>query len=535
MFPLLIYFNRNDEIVLLSWVYCNRITKPFELIILLDKIGIIFLVTVFLISSSVIWFSNLYIRDEIEIKLFLFTLILFILSIVIFIFLPNFLSILLGWDGLGLSSYLLVLYYRSPRAVGGRLTTAISNRFGDVFLLISIFLLRDSNWLPIIQVSNEIILVCLFIILAAITKRAQWPFSVWLPAAMAAPTPVSALVHSSTLVTAGAFLLIRFSNLINSFNLLCFVLCLFSSWTLCLSGFNALFETDLKKIVALSTLGQIRTIIYCISIGLINLAFFHLITHALIKALLFICVGYLIIFNGHSQDSRRRINDNLSSPIISSCILFSLIRLCGFPFLAAFYSKDLIINITSCLSLNWFPYIIFCLGRILTSAYSVSFLMKNIWYINCRRPVILNKRKVNFNLVSPLLILSISSIWSGPLIIWLFVSPLFCVWSEIPFLIIGRGIIIGLISSFSYSSNFYFANFGFLSQISCLSVPLLFFNGRHFFIKNLDNGWIEYSVNGIGWQISSISRWIDIFSIKSFNTNLFIFLTWITFWVIYLI
>jgi len=142
------------------------------------------------------------------------------------------------------------------------------------------------------------------LIMAGMTKRAQFPFCRWLPAAMAAPTPVSALVHSSTLVTAGVYLIIRFWEFISRFFFLSNFLQVVSLFTMLLAGVSALFETDLKKIIALSTLRQLRVILFAVSIGMHLLGLFHLYTHALFKALLFLCAGTLIHRFGHAQDLR---------------------------------------------------------------------------------------------------------------------------------------------------------------------------------------------------------------------------------------
>lgn len=178
------------------------------------------------------------------------------------------------------------------------------------------------------------------VILAAITKRAQIPFSAWLPAAMAAPTPVSALVHSSTLVTAGVYLLIRFSEVIGVNMFLMYV----SVFTIILSGVGANFEIDLKKIIALSTLSQLGVIIITLSLGLVELTFFHLISHALFKSLLFLCAGAYIHRYGDIQDIRFLGGVGKIFPLTSFLFIGCSLSLCGFPFLSGFYSKDLILE-----------------------------------------------------------------------------------------------------------------------------------------------------------------------------------------------
>jgi NADH-ubiquinone oxidoreductase chain 5 len=190
---------------------------------------------------------------------------------------------------------------------------------------------------------KELLVGVSFIILAAITKSAQIPFSSWLPAAMAAPTPVSALVHSSTLVTAGVFLLIRFFPLFSELGIKQFLF-ISGALTITMSSLGALYEIDLKKIIALSTLRQLGLIIMALRMNFYLLAFFHLLTHALFKASLFLCAGRIIhLFNGR-QDVRNLNIVTSYMPLTSSCLLVCSLALGGFPFLSAFYSKDKIIE-----------------------------------------------------------------------------------------------------------------------------------------------------------------------------------------------
>lgn len=212
-------------------------------------------------------------------------------------------------------------------------------------------------------------IIGILIIFAAITKSAQIPFSSWLPAAIAAPTPVSALVHSSTLVTAGVYLLIRFNvlfvNCVESH-----ILLLISRLTIFIAGLGANFEFDLKKIIALSTLSQLGLIIRVLCLGLRKLAFFHLLTHALFKALLFICAGAIIHNLGNSQDIRDIGILVFSLPFTLICLNVANLALCGFPFLAGFFSKDLILEIVLITKINTFIFFLFFFSTGLTVSYS---------------------------------------------------------------------------------------------------------------------------------------------------------------------
>jgi len=249
--------------------------------LLLDWMSLLFISFVLYISSIVIYYRKDYIFGDINLNRFIILVSIFVLSIILLIISPNLIRILLGWDGLGLVSYCLVIYYQNVKSYNAGIITALTNRIGDVALLISIaWILNYGSWNYIFYIEfikNDLYIryISYLVVLAAITKRAQIPFSSWLPAAIAAPTPVSSLVHSSTLVTAGVYLLIRF-NLSLSLNLIMLLLFI-GRITIFIAGLGANFEFDLKKIIALSTLSQLGLIIRILALGEYNLAFFSLI------------------------------------------------------------------------------------------------------------------------------------------------------------------------------------------------------------------------------------------------------------------
>jgi len=212
-------------------------------------------------------------------------------------------------------------------------------------------------------------LLVFIIIISACTKSAQIPFSAWLPAAMAAPTPVSALVHSSTLVTAGVYLLIRINLIIIEINI-SYLLLLMGIITIVMAGITAIIEIDMKKIIALSTLSQLGVMILILGLGNPMLSFFHLLSHAFFKAILFMCAG-IIIHNIKDYQDIRKIGIRYSNlNFCISIILIANIRLCGLPFLRGFYSKDLIIEMLLIKGKNLFLFIFIMLGTILTVLYS---------------------------------------------------------------------------------------------------------------------------------------------------------------------
>lgn len=314
---------------------------------LLDIFARVFLLTVSLISLSVFTFRFSYISPQKFFGRFHVLLIIFVLSIILLILSSNLIFTLVGWDGLGVSSYLLVIYYGRIKSYNAGILTVITNRIGDVLLLIRIgIMLNIGSWSVVYYkefLEVDSVLKGL-LIAGSFTKRAQIPFRAWLPAAMAAPTPVSSLVHSSTLVTAGVYLLFRhFLNTGCTYNSP--VIMFFGLSTITLARLSALNEKDIKKIVALSTLSQLGLIILCIGTRWVFIAFFHLITHAFFKAIIFIRVGNII----HSSQLYQSIKNTgiifFSSPLNSSTIILARARLCGTPFTAAFFSKEPIIEI----------------------------------------------------------------------------------------------------------------------------------------------------------------------------------------------
>ena len=281
----------------------------------------------------------------------------FLCSIYTLVLCSSLYGALIGWDGLGVTSFLLVIYFKNRKSLGSGLITAMINRVGDCFLLVLLAL-------QLTHLFNTYVFTVL-LLLTRITKRAQFPFSSWLPAAIAAPTPVSALVHSSTLVTAGIYLLLRFNSVGTEW------LLLVGSVTIIIAGLCACAEIDLKKIVALRTLSQLGVIVVALAIKLKVLCFFHLITHAMFKALLFIRVGMGIHSVYGSQDFRSFAAFGGVSALPSACLSIANLSLAGFPFIAGFYSKDAILEAFYNSSHRFTLLAVFLVGVGLTTAYSV--------------------------------------------------------------------------------------------------------------------------------------------------------------------
>lgn len=244
------------------------------------------------------------------------------------------------------------------------------NRLGDALIVLSTFLFVRMG-----QFSYFSLEACgaVFLILsiAGLTKRAQYPFSCWLPAAIAAPTPVRALVHSSTLVTAGIFLIIRIRRVIPLSDTIRSVLVFVGAITCLLGSWSATYENDLKKVIALSTLSQLGVIVFRLGLGFSNLALFHLYTHALFKALLFLAAGAVLISGFGQQDIR--ILGSVGVRIPFTIVLFNIRSLCliGAPFLRAFYSKHLILEVSVTSVINFSSFFTIILASIYTAKYVI--------------------------------------------------------------------------------------------------------------------------------------------------------------------
>nr|YP_009739571.1 NADH dehydrogenase subunit 5 [Orthaga olivacea]QIC20467.1 NADH dehydrogenase subunit 5 [Orthaga olivacea] len=423
MFMMMMYFIMNNMVVFLEWELISFNSISIVMSILLDWMSLLFMMFVMLISSVVIYYSNSYMSSELNLSRFIILVLLFVFSMILLIISPNIISILLGWDGLGLVSYCLVIYYQNFKSYNAGMLTALSNRIGDVFILMVIsWMLNYGSWnyifyLEFMKNDYEMMIIGVMIIVAAMTKSAQIPFSSWLPAAMAAPTPVSALVHSSTLVTAGVYLLIRFNLLLE--NMLFFkILLLLSGLTMFMAGVSANYEFDLKKIIALSTLSQLGLMMSILSMGMPDLAFFHLLTHAMFKALLFMCAGVIIHMMSDMQDIRFMGGIGGFIPMTALCMNISNLALCGIPFLAGFYSKDLLLELVSMSSLNMFIYFLYYISTGLTMFYTirlVMYLMINDYNLIS----IYNLFEEDYTMLKSMFILLFMSVVSGSCLSWM--------------------------------------------------------------------------------------------------------------------
>lgn len=304
-----------------------------------------FLSVVLLISSIIIVYSYHYMSPYSKAPYFLWFTISFILSMLFLISSSDLMFVMLGWDGLGLVSFFLIVYFQNQSSIYSGLFTVLINRLGDAFFLILIGYMLASAPTLFVFMSDLVPSLTIFILLITFcTKSAIFPFSSWLPLAMAAPTPISALVHSSTLVTAGLYLIIRYSYYLYSVPGLCKLIIILGLFTSFYSGLNSISECDFKKLIALSTLSHLGFILTALGSGLVHLAFFHLLSHALFKSLLFIAIGDIMVSLQHSQEARYLSSGRIFTTFSSNIITFSFVNLLGIPSVTGFFSKDLILE-----------------------------------------------------------------------------------------------------------------------------------------------------------------------------------------------
>nr|QVV23848.1 NADH dehydrogenase subunit 5 [Hyalomma asiaticum] len=400
----------------LEYLLISLNSLEYKFYFLFDWMSCFFSFIVLLISSMVLVYSKSYMSSDKNKNAFCYMVLLFILSMMLLILMPNTLMFILGWDGLGLISYCLVIYYQSINSYNSGMMTIMSNRIGDVMMIMMIIFAINFNSFNLFNYQNFESIWGIMIIIAGLTKSAQIPFSAWLPAAMAAPTPVSSLVHSSTLVTAGVYLLIRFNFLFN-FEIFSKFLLKISLLTMIMSGMNACLENDLKKIIAFSTLSQLSMMMLILAMNLSNMAFFHLIMHAIFKSMLFLCAGFVIHKLLGFQDIRMLSDFFKMSPTIMSCMLVSMYSLMGVPFIGGFYSKDLILESILMNSMNLFMLLLFIIGIILTLMYN----FRLIYYLFLKGVFYSNNFKINFEkfMTYPILFLTTILILTGNLFLWL--------------------------------------------------------------------------------------------------------------------
>nr|ACM77766.1 NADH dehydrogenase subunit 5 [Wallacidia oculata] len=492
-----IYLYMKGEIFYLEWDLLSVSSIDYCYIIYLDYYGVLFISIILFVSCMICFYSFWYV-DMYKIR-FYYLMVVFIFSMFILVMSPNLMSMLLGWDGLGFVSFCLVLfYYNSISSLDNSLITLFYNRLGDGFLLVVIGFIMSAYSSCGGGVWDLSVGINFILLLGLCTKSAQFPFMSWLPKAMAAPTPVSSLVHSSTLVTAGVYMMIRFFDNVNNSLLFMNI----SMLTMFFSGILALLDNDIKKIIAYSTLSQLGLMVFGLCVGMKDFVYFHMLSHAIFKSMMFMSSGVIIHELAGLQDVRYYGGCIEIFPFSSMCLLMGSFSLCGFYFLSGFYSKDVMIEMYMSGMFGVILFVLFYFSMILTILYSVrlmDYLNSDLCtpcYLNCMEGV------MSYSMTLLYFFTMVYGAIISSLVIWFNMFYYSIYYIKFYLLIINIFIII-------YFSDIFFYQLIWLN----LDFHKILKNNNLFFVS-LDSYWVE--MYG-GWKVISnfnyLLYWLKDYSI----------------------